>query len=957
MKYLAYLILLIVGAGEMRAAVSSPIINSNQVYQLITNYAGSGSGPTNGFTGAQVTNSFTGLSALDGVATGTNQTIVFFIGDSMTANYAVNDVIPAAQNWSQYLPYFSGWSNKATYVNLSVPGISEVTVSNNWSTVYLPVINQYTNRNRIVVFSLGHNGNANGLTPAQQTNTFAALYTKARAAGAKAVAAPYTGSFFLNLPNKTNANIGIRLLYTNNVADYLIDFTVADNYLVEPTTPTHPSAFGSWLIASNANFNITIPASPIRIPLAQTFSGGATFIAPLGGAALTAKGSVIGTGIELVAEGTNGYGKSLPFWYARTSHVYRSVSEYVGPASYLYNKDAAGNDVSASGIGAAGVLDAPTIGWYFHRIIGSTNGFVVAGAGGATAFGVDGSGGIHHKGSVYNYSPNYFTDGSSNNTAAIGVGGSVASGAGPGSVSHRIIGTTNSYAVADNGGTRVLIVDGDTNGVTITRDLRPQAVKFDLGGVTYGALGLGGSVVAGNGDADFGFRVTGTNRFSIGAGTGGTRAITVDSNSYVTINMPGTGDYVARDGSGNLFATNSGAAALTNVVNTFTGNSNIFNGPIYVGGVVVGGGASGSALVTEFLQTSSARIPMTWLSNNWGTAANNLSPFVQKSGPLANLFMTITNAGTTSVGDVVGSLPTSLFPKLDVSGGLWNSAGQYDPVSVPAFRPGFVSVNTNGEFASLTAQLDSGFLSTTFPYPVEDYFEVGTNSLNSSNATLVMFPKPYPSQHNLMLFTHGYTGDELGAFKWREAQQVFRALLTNGYTIAFSGGQPSNWGNRWGVNEASNTMVWFTNRFPTTNISILSGSMGGLSSLNWMAQNPRITRWYGIYPCINLGYTYSNSVFTSVIEGAYNFSGGANFATATSGFDPYRDITTNTFAGRRFRMTASPGDTAINSTNNSYLFATKHTNTAFVKVFPATGEHGDASHFSVTNVISFFNEP
>lgn len=349
-----------------------------------------GGGLTNGFTGTETTNAITGLATRDGVDTGTNQTIVFLVGDSMTANWAINDVIPAAQNWSQYLPYFSGFSNKATYVNLSVSGISEVTVSNNWNTAYAPVINQYTNRNRVVVFALGHNGNVAGLTPTQQTNTFAGLYALARAAGAKAVAAPYTGSYYLNLPNKTNANIGIRLLYTNTLADYLIDFTVADNNLVETATPTHPSAFGGYLIASNANFNINLPASPISVPLSQTFSGGAMFLAPLGGAALSVKGSIIGTGLEIVPEWTNGFGKSY------NTFIRSNAMQVVGNMTYRdgfeYSLDSGGNSVVVRGLGPTVATGAGAASFH-HRIVGSTNTWGVANAGGTISLSVNGSSG------------------------------------------------------------------------------------------------------------------------------------------------------------------------------------------------------------------------------------------------------------------------------------------------------------------------------------------------------------------------------------------------------------------------------------------------------------------------------------------------------------------------------------------------------------------------------------
>ncbi len=361
--------------------------------------------------------------------------------------------------------------------------------------------------------------------------------------------------------------------------------------------------------------------------------------------------------------------------------------------------------------------------------------------------------------------------------------------------------------------------------------------------------------------------------------------------------------------------------------------------------------------VADFVRCNLVNVPFTWWSNTWNNygGATAVELFARKESSKVFLRGTIRHtSGSSAFAQVVGRLPTSLEPAL--VGAEYATLQGYDGTN---WIIGSASVSPNEQLSMYTTSMASnGLAVVNLNYHAEDYFEAGTNSLNSTNRSLVLFPTPFPASHKLVHLIHGYTGDEYsGAYRWIEGRDTVRTLLTNGWTILCSAGEPSNWGNQWGINTHSNGLYWFTNSFPTTNIVIYSGSMGGLASLNWMAQNSRIQRWYGVYPCLNLGHLYTNSSFTAFIETAFGFTGAGNYAAATAGYDPYRDITTNTFAGRRFRMTASPSDTDVSQAGNANAWSAKHTNTATVTIRQATGAHGDASHFSPTNVLAFFNEP
>lgn len=127
--------------------------------------------------------------------------------------------------------------------------------------------------------------------------------------------------------------------------------------------------------------------------------------------------------------------------------------------------------------------------------------------------------------------------------------------------------------------------------------------------------------------------------------------------------------------------------------------------------------------------------------------------------------------------------------------------------------------------------------------------------------------------------------------------------------------------------------------------------MGGIPALRACAQYPGITRFYGIYPAIDLNYMHSSSMFTAEIDTAFD----GDFAGNSPGCDPML-FTLSDYAGKSFRMTASNSDTVVSKANNSDAFATLVTGTAAdVTVDVVGGNHGSPLAFLPTATVDFLN--
>lgn len=186
---------------------------------------------------------------------------------------------------------------------------------------------------------------------------------------------------------------------------------------------------------------------------------------------------------------------------------------------------------------------------------------------------------------------------------------------------------------------------------------------------------------------------------------------------------------------------------------------------------------------------------------------------------------------------------------------------------------------------------------------------------------------------------------------------TINALLDDGWLIlSFNGGtNPTHWGNPTSFTSVQNALTWLKSIFHVTTVVCLGQSMGGLTSLRAVCQLPGITRWYGIYPVCDLDAIYTAGLFTAGMRTAYGVSDDPGFAAASVGCDPML-FTLSQFNGKRFRMTASSGDTIVPKADHSDALAARITgNCDSVAVVSVSGDHGDASAFIPSDIIAFFN--
>lgn len=161
-------------------------------------------------------------------------------------------------------------------------------------------------------------------------------------------------------------------------------------------------------------------------------------------------------------------------------------------------------------------------------------------------------------------------------------------------------------------------------------------------------------------------------------------------------------------------------------------------------------------------------------------------------------------------------------------------------------------------------------------------------------------------------------------------------------------------GNQFG-NDTSSTRVaaawtFFKSQFgvKTDKVGFIGGSMGSLTSLNWIQNNlATVSAWAGLIPATDLADLHDNRGFSTQINTAYTNLAGYTAALATH--SPIAYTTGSTFNGLPMKMWYSSDDPTV----------VLSTITAFASVTGAatvnTGAHGhDASFTDPAQVVAFF---
>lgn len=601
------------------AKAATPFMNSNQVYQLITAYGGSSNAIANlNGTGTNTTLVNPTLLGLTSQQL-TNRALFIGAGDSEQAlYYAVGSTATMSPlNFPAWLPSMPTYAGRYDYVPMAIPGQSLVTISNNLESVYVPMVLAATNRQSFFFIQGGYNDRATGATEAQVSNTVWGISARMRAVGAKTVV--------FDIVNYATTAAALSNIVVNGGADYFVPFAGAESYLMADAI--HLMPFGSKLWAQSLTNVLPLTTSP---ELARLFDSSSTNVtAPL----FTAKG-ISASSFYLMPEPdssnatnlTRPYIEAFPsgIWVWNTN-VYRfgGWDQYFGKA---YNKSfefGVGQDAG----GYPFASQTPGTNWVLGRLTGTGNGWGIVPSGGAgsgiVALGVDNNGNVLFRGSPIFYGTSSWTDSASNNVFQFGQGTGVATFAkSSSSWSGRILGNTNSWAVANNAGSTGLLVDGNDGSVTANGTLYSyisaptnfsgSKVYLDSGGngnaysflsfrtngntsatmiVNYAdqtaglaydlvvnQLNPGSGINLSYGTNNASSWVFYTNRLKFPDGMFQTRALT---NSF----SAGSGINIANDGNGTLTlsATGGGGGATNAIGSTYTNNVLVGSGQTQIG--------------------------------------------------------------------------------------------------------------------------------------------------------------------------------------------------------------------------------------------------------------------------------------------------------------------------------------------------------------------------------------
>ena len=207
----------------------------------------------------------------------------------------------------------------------------------------------------------------------------------------------------------------------------------------------------------------------------------------------------------------------------------------------------------------------------------------------------------------------------------------------------------------------------------------------------------------------------------------------------------------------------------------------------------------------------------------------------------------------------------------------------------------------------------------------------------------------------VVIYFHGSSENQNDAFTNANEKLITDRLIANGAIVASSNAGGSLWGNLTAQNAYFNLYSYLNTNYTISKVIFIGQSMGALTSLNLIASaRVPVSAWWGIYPATNLHACYYNEGFVSQIEASYGFSGSANYAAATAGFDPHLQ-TSSLYANLAYAYTASPSDAVIFKANNadSLFIKLNAINTTRNLEIVTTGNHGDISNFLPQNISDF----
>lgn len=195
---------------------------------------------------------------------------------------------------------------------------------------------------------------------------------------------------------------------------------------------------------------------------------------------------------------------------------------------------------------------------------------------------------------------------------------------------------------------------------------------------------------------------------------------------------------------------------------------------------------------------------------------------------------------------------------------------------------------------------------------------------SSPNGQAVRLFEPAQPDGTLVMWQHPHTQNEqltAGYYMW----PLISAATARGWTVAASNQHGDSWGNDNAVADLVDLRNLVHSRTPVTDVVLVGGSMGGVSSLIAASRNsiPNIRGVYLVDGVCDLANMHANASYTTSIRTAYGVAGdGSDFATLTAANDPMRQ-SVSTFAGKRIRFQASSADTSVPKTAHADAMSTR----------------------------------
>lgn len=211
-----------------------------------------------------------------------------------------------------------------------------------------------------------------------------------------------------------------------------------------------------------------------------------------------------------------------------------------------------------------------------------------------------------------------------------------------------------------------------------------------------------------------------------------------------------------------------------------------------------------------------------------------------------------------------------------------------------------------------------------------------------SNADYRFF-KPNSPISKVVMYVHGSGEDEDAPISDALKIATIRAILNEGIGVISAYAAGNNWGNQASVTDYYNLITWAKTVQIFTKIDIMGQSMGGLTGAHLFLTDVQFEKFLAIYPAFNLAWCFTTS-FKAAIKTAYGFVDDADYLTETEGYDPIL-FSGNLLNNRKIQLTASSSDTTVSKAYNTDAFIANFGEYAEIKLFTATGEHGNTSHF------------